>query len=186
MQRYALGLAWLSVGAAVAGFFLPWARLEVREPKLPEGLGRVTVSIRQGTKTIATDLRSLTDIPTQVSGAQIPQVANQEQAQVAIAVMELLTRRRQALGAKSYAVYLLPGLALVCGVLLACTSRSRAAAVGIGITCLGVAGLGFWKLLTAETTSPLVAVTFCRGLWLSLWAYVGLAVGAALAARQSP
>ncbi len=142
------------------------------------------MSVRQGTKIIGTDLASLKDIPTQVSGAQIPRVAGQEHAKVAIALMELMTNRRQHLSAKSYAVYLVPGIALLCGLLLIVVDDRRMV-VGVALMCLGIAGLGFWKLLTTETATQLVAMTFGYGLWLSLWAYVGLAVAAGLCAVSS-
>jgi len=48
----------------------------------------------------------------------------------------------------------------------------------VGIVCLVVAGGGFWKLLTTKTETLLVAITIEQGLWLSLWAYVGIGLAA--------
>jgi hypothetical protein len=44
-----------------------------------------------------------------------------------------------------------------------------------------VAGVGFWELLTINTRE-LFGVQIERGLWLSLWAYVGIALAAWAAA----
>ena len=197
MKRVLRSLAWVSVAGALVGFFLPWARIDVREPELvkqlreqaplhgalddlTQGLGRVAVKVRRGTQTITGDLPALSDLPKHVSGAQIPQIANQKNAQVAIALVELFTTTRQDIGLKSYAVYLLPGIALLCGLLLTFLGRRLDVAIGIAILCAAIAGAGFWKLLTANTQVLFVAITIGPGLWLSLWAYVGLAVAAGL------
>ena len=190
-------VVWLSVASAVIGFFLPWASIDLREPSLvtqgkkaaPLGslwggrknnIGRVTVSIRRGTETVTGDLLTLADIPHQVSGVQIPQLANQEQAKVAMALIELFTQTREHVGLKRYAVYLLPGLALVCGLLLTLFRAPRLLCVGLAALCAAVAGIGCWKLLTTNTQTLFVAITIGPGLWLSLWAYVGLAIAAGL------
>ena len=54
--------------------------------------------------------------------------------------------------------------------------------VVIGCVCMLVAGLGFWKLLTTPMDALVIGVTIGIGLWLSLWAYVGLALSALLRA----
>ena len=204
MRRLAQLVTWASVTAVVAAFFLPWARIDLREPELLRQtrqaaeergvlgdlmgkVGKVTAEIRRGAETVTGELPSLADIPEQVSGVQIPQMANQENAQVALALLELLTNTRQHVGLKSYAVYLVPGLAILCGVLLTVLGRVRAALLGIAALCALVAGVGFWKLLTTNTSTRFIAITIGPGLWLSLWGYVGLcvaALGAAASVRR--
>lgn len=192
------GLAGASMVAAVAGFYLPWALIDLREPELvkqlrattplkdtldglSQDLGRIAVTIRRGAQTITGDLPSIADIPKQVSGAQIPQRVRQDNAQLAVAVLELLIPSRQHLEAKSLLVYLVPGLALLGGFLL-CLLGGRAVVVGVvGGLCAAIAAVGFWKLLTTNTTALFIAVTIGRGLWLSLWAYVGLAAASGIA-----
>ena len=197
MRRLVVVLAWLSVSATIIAFFLPWASIDLREPELihqvretaqeqgllgglAKKLGRVTVEIRRGAETITGDLPTLSDIPRQVSGVQIPRMANQPNAKVALALIERLTNQHQHVGFKSYAVYLVPGIALLCGVLLTCLGSVVAVAGGIAIICLGIAGVGFWNLLTTNTETLFVAITIGPGLWISLWAYVGLALAAGL------
>ena len=94
---------------------------------------------------------------------------------------EMLAGQRD-LGTKSYAVYLLPGLALLVGVLVTLAGREQAVCVVLGGACLAIAGLGFWQLLTTKTDTLLVAITIGPGLWLSCWAYTGLGVCAILRA----
>jgi len=190
-------LVWGSVAAAAAGFFLPWAAVDLRAPqragevkgsepvrdvvqRLTQKLGRVEVSVRRGTETISGELPSIADLPQQVSGVQIPQLANEQKAQVALALIELLTNTRQRIGLKSYVVYLVPGIALLCGMLLTLLSGRPAAAGAVGLLCAGIAGAGFWKVMTTHTQTIFATITFGCGIWLSLWAYVALAVSAAL------
>jgi len=193
-----LAVAWLSVGAALAGFVRPWAILEVKyrkvtgavghavqgtplealAGKLSQELGRVVVSVKRGAETVTGELPDLSKVPDEVSGIQIPRLANQRDAKVVLALAEMLTGQRE-LGAKSYAVYLVPGLALLWGLLLTAAGRTRAVCLLIAVLCFGAAGVGFWKLLTAETDTLLVGIVIGPGLWMSLWAYVGLGVSAA-------
>lgn len=197
MKRVAVGVAWISAALAVVAFFLPWAHLDVREPSLmkhvrtttpvgdvagslTKGVGRIAVKIRRGAETITGDLPSLKELPRQVGGVQIPQLANSEHAKLATAIFELFTRSSQQLGLKSYAVYLVPGLALIAALVLTLLGTRLAVVISVGSVCAMIAGVGCWKLLTTNTQSLFVAITIGRGLWLSLWAYVGLALAALL------
>lgn len=197
MRPIALGVAWAAVVAVVVGFVQPWASLDLREPGvvkqlretapvrdtlsgLTKDLSRIAVKVRRGAETVTGELPRLSDMPKEVSGVQIPQLANQKNAQVAIALMELLMNERQHIGAKSYAVYLVPGIALVCALLLTFLGTTRAVAIGAAVVSGLIAGLGFWKLLTTDTQALFIAITIGPGLWLSLWAYAVLA-GAAVA-----
>jgi hypothetical protein len=197
LKAFVFGLVWVSVTAAVAAFFLPWATLDVRSHQLAEPIGRVTqgmpleelagkltkkvgrvvVEVKRGTALVTGELPDLATIPTRVSGVQIPQLANRQDAQVVLALAEMLTGQRN-LGAKSYWVYLVPALALLCGLVVTLLSRLRLVCLLVGGVCLAVSVLGFWKLLTTNTETLLVAIDIGPGLWLSLWAYVGLGLSA--------
>ncbi|MBI3319456.1 MAG: hypothetical protein HYZ89_02565 [Candidatus Omnitrophica bacterium] len=192
-NRLLLGVAWLSVAAAMAGFFLPWVMLDLTNRKLTDlvgqpgteaslqklagqltkKVGRVIVHIHRGDETISGELPDLSQIPTRLSGAEIPTLAHREDAHLVLALSEMWTGKRQ-LGVKSFLVYLLPGVALLSGLLLTLARRRRLVCGLIGLVCFTIAAGGFWKLLTTDTKTLLVAITIGRGLWLSLWAYVGL------------
>ena len=130
-----MGLAASSMIAAVVGFYLPWARIDLREPDvirqlrdttplggvvdaLKQDVGRIAVTVKRGAETVTGELPNLSDFPKQVTGAQIPQMVNEERAKVAAALVELLTNTRQHVGLKSYAVYVVPGFALLAGALI--------------------------------------------------------------------
>lgn len=195
-----LALAWLSAGLAGVGFVQPWVRIDLRNPQavtslnelasaggalpgLTKGMGRITATIRRGTKTVTGDLSSLQRIPREISGAQVPRLAHQENAQLAIAIMELLTNERQHLGLKSSAVYLVPGLALLGALLLTAFGGRPPVAWAVAGCCAAVAVVGGWKLLTIHRHALVVAVSVARGLWMSLGAYAGLSAAGACSAR---
>lgn len=207
IRRIALGLAWGSVALALVGFVLPWAHFRFQESgalkqardiargppllgdltnRLGHKIGRVTATIRRGAETVTGELPSLRDLPSHVSGVQVPQLANQGSSQLALAVFELLTGTRQQLGLKSYAVYLVPGLALLAGIVVTAFGRYRAAVLATGALCLLVAGIGFWKLLTTNTEALVLKMSIGSGLWLSLWAYVGLALASGASSAGPP
>lgn len=201
MRRLVLTGVWVSVIASGMGFVLTWASMDLKVGKIPgqltqalEGTGlegltkelsgkvsRVTLQFKRGAETITGDLPDLSKLPTRVNGPAIPAFINRQDNAVAIALAEMLTGQRD-IGKKSYAVYLVPGLALVLGLLLAAVGRVPVACWAVAVMSAAVAGAGCWKLLTANTQSLMVAITIGPGLWLSLWAYVGLALCAALLA----
>ena len=170
-------LVWGSVSAACIGLFLPWARIDVRQG-LMKDLGRVTATVRRGAKTVVGDVADLGQIPTQVTGIQIPWLVRQENAQVAVVLLELLTNQRQHLEWKSLAVFLVPGLAVCCGLLILGPVGKPPAAWMMAALCLAIAVAGCWRLLTLNTRTLVAAITIGPGLWLSLWGYVGLAIAA--------
>ena len=182
-------LVWLSVAASVFGFFLPWIHLDLRESKLADVLrqmsehtapssGRITATLRVGGRTITGTLPTAADLPRQVTGAQMPSLVHRQDAQTAVAIIELLTNRRWGVGARSYAVYLVPGVALLGGLLLLWRRTGRAVALSLAAVYGGSALIGCWKLLTLDARALPITVTVGLGLWLCLAGYVGLAVAA--------
>jgi hypothetical protein len=181
---------WVGVVMALVGFVLPWAMLDVKSPKLPQqlqdaadatpvsdilsrltkGVGRVVVQVKRGAETVTGELPDLQTMPHEVRGVDIPMLANRHDAQVLMSLAEMLTGQRQ-LGAKSYAVYVLPGLALACGIVLTIASGQRILALVLGLLCVAVAAGGYWKISTTPLDALLVAITIGQGMWLSLWGY---------------
>lgn len=192
-----LVIVWVSVAAALRGFVMPWAHLDVKYRKvtgaigeatqsvplgdllgrLAKKVGRVSVTVKRGAETVTGELPDLSKIPTQVSGADIPRLARQQDVKVALALAEMLTGERE-FGAKTWLVYLVPGLALVVGVLLTLGGQWRLVCAAAGVFCVGIAGFASWKLSTTPTDALLVAITIGPGLWLSCWAYAGLGAAA--------
>ena len=174
---------WLCVAAAVAGFFLPWVRMDIgtsKSSKQLESAARTSLgkTFKVGGSKEPSWIRHratrTATLPTRISGFQIPVLANRKNAKVVTDLVKLFTKRDEHLGFKSYAVYGLPGLAVVCGLLLSWGGRRRLLVAGVAVLCAAVAGGGCWTLLTTDTRAA-CGVAIGAGLWLSLWAYAGLA-----------
>lgn len=156
MARNLTGTVWAGVAAALLGFFLPWATLDIKTTQAEKqiassvrrSLGKTFKSIGRSGSRQSSWIRSKKGtpiIPTRVSGFQLPQLANRQNVKVVTGLVELSTKQRGHLGLNSYAVYLVPGLALLCGWLL--TARGGAArpvAAGVAMVCgaVAVAGAG--------------------------------------------
>jgi len=231
MAQRLKAVVWAGVAAALIGFFLPWAMLDLKTtdaerhiasgarrglsqaftphhaeaPPSKTGRNRALfpkgktptprlwsrgtgfTSVKRGTKATARkSSRGMPLIPTRVSGYQIPRLANRENVRVIMGLTELVTKKRERIGLKSYAVYLAPGLALLCGLLLtARVGATRPAAAGVALVCGAVAVAGCWTLLTTDTRAR-YAVAIGPGLWLSLAAYAVLALAAAAQVLPEP
>ena len=197
MRKLADGLAligiWLGVAGAVTGFFLPWASLDVKyrdvsgrvggivrdlplgdvAGRLTKKIGRIVVTVKKGAETVTGELPDFSKIPSRVNGPQIPQLVNRKDAQVVVALTEMFTGQ-QDVGAKSYAVYALPVLAGLFGLLLTVLGGVRLASAAIGLASL-VFGVGMlWKLTTTRTDTVLITLIIEHGLWVIAWAYVAL------------
>ena len=181
--RAALVVVWASVAACLAGFLLPWVRLELRGAELAalaksSSMGQVTLQLRRHGQALTAMLPSAAEFPRRVRGIQIPWLLRQDRTQVAVALLELLTGTRRHLAVKGATVFLVPAVALACGLLVTRWSHRPAVAWGVALLCAAVAALGCWKLVTVETAGSFLVITIEGGLWLSVWAYVGLAVSA--------
>ena len=191
MPRTGLVLAWSSTAVILAGFFLPWVRIETAGGTPISGLlhnvGRVTITVRRDGQTVTSELSALQELPNRLSGAQIPQLVHHPNARAAMLLLELLTNTPSHWKLKSYGVYLVPGIALLGAILLTAFGGRPAFSVSLAVLCLGVAGGGGWKILTAKLPTQPIAVTIGPGLWISLGAYVALAIAAgfcSLSARR--
>ncbi len=180
-------LAGACVLAVLAGFFLPWVTVQLAQPEalgaLGAMLGRVRVTVYRDGQPISGDVNQLLQEPITLTGAQIPARANEQSVQAVEALLEMATRRRYYAGEKSQLVYLMPGIALVCAAAVMLLPIGPPVAFTLAGLCAFIAAGGFWKLLTLQPPPPPATLTIGPGLWLSLWAYVGLTVAALLRAR---
>lgn len=179
------------VVAALAGFLLPWARLDFNFGSgLEKSISRSLKSSSRkafgtGKRASKRAAKGTPAIPTVVRGYQIPVLANRKNAKVAMQLVKLFTKKDEHAGLKSWLVYLVPGLAALSGWLLLTRPRDRAGAIAALAVCAAVAGGGFYVLATTDTRKEF-AVVVSEGLWISLIAHAGLAMLAAqtLASRK--
>jgi len=198
MRKIGLLLVWIGFGMTAVGFVLPWARVDMRQPgvvkqlssesqkygatrEISEKIGDIFGAAKETAGKVTGVLPVKLDVPTRVAGVDIPRLANQQNAKLAVAIVELLTGSRQQVGLKSYGVYALPGLAFLLA-LIATLFPGRRTGGGGGMLAAAVAGIGFWKLTTVNTETLFVAVVIEAGLWLSLWGYMVIAAGGGVSA----
>ena len=190
MDRTVKTLVRAGAAATLVGFFLPWGTLDLREGRIEKqfaasarsSLGKTFKSVggkpsRQPSWIRSHHGKGAPMIPTRVSGYQIPGLAARENVKVVTSLVELVTKKREQVGLKSYAVYLVPGLALLCGLLLMSTELQRPVGVGVALVCAAVAGGGAWLVLTKDTRTA-YAISIGPGLWISLAGYAVLALAA--------
>ena len=192
-----------SMAVAAVSFFLPWVQL------LPPGTKKIPVkpakkekpldpAFKGRTKSAVSDFnRGIASIgisvhkSVQLSGFQIPKVANSEAAKAVFQLAELFQKKksdfrdqlRQA-GPRAYAVYLVPLVHLMFGIILLRQPGIRWLTGVVGFIAFIIPLIGFWQVAKALAQSNgLVATEY--GLRLSLLAYLGLTYAAAQILRQS-
>ena len=188
-------LVWVAAVAVVTGFFLPWATLDIKTTKTEQ---EISASVRRAAaKSFSSANKPKRDpswiraknkqpplIPSRVSGYQIPYYANRRNVKAAMGLVEMVTKKREAVGLKSYAVYAVPGLALCAVWLLGAFGDRWTMAAAMALACGAVAGYGFWMLTSTDTRKE-YAFAVGIGLWMSLGAYVLLCMAGALALPAS-
>ena len=181
-----------TMAAAVIGFVLPWVRLEVRTTKFQKPGARQSAPEKSNKPSswptrqpAAPDPKAAKphssdkwlERPRQFSGLQIPHIANQEASRTLMQLAETLSGRKEYYGAKSYAVYLVPGIALLFGWLLLTSANKN---VTLGVLALGplIAAVAVWKLLTIDP-GEYAKVAILPGLWICIATYPAMAACAA-------
>ncbi len=189
MARTFQGVMWLSATAVIVGFFLPWATLDIRTTQLEReiaaharrGFARAFSGAKPSSWGSRKPSRGMPLIPSRVSGFQVPMLANRPNVRVATSLVAVFTKKQEQVGLKSWVVYLLPLIALVCAWLMTICGEQRWMAAGTALVCAGIGGSGLWVLLTTNTRA-LYAISIGVGLWLSLAAYLVMALAAGASA----
>lgn len=175
---------WGSAAMIVIGFFMPWAALDIRATSFEKDVSKHArhslgnlfhTSGSREPSWIRHRSGHLPVIPTRVSGAQIPEMANRKNVKVATSLIELFTKQHQNVGPMSYAVYLLPGIAIILAALMTWVGHHRLVAIPVALLCAGISGAGLWTLLTTNTKAAF-AIRIEWGLWASLVAYAVFAL----------
>ncbi len=177
MKKILAGLIVLASIVIVMSFFLPWARVSVSVVGVSKQLtsssvlpGKVTGKLKKITGAIS-DFGDV-DIKTTVSGYKIPGMVNNKTSKVAFSVMEIMSKSASGLEQKSYLVYLLPLLGIVCGILAIIGLKSKACIV-IMLVIAGIVGIaGLYNLSTANLAHVAVKVDILSGLWNTMYAFL--------------
>jgi len=178
------GLVIAAACVIVVSFFLPWARVSVSALGVSEKLVQDAESTLKDTPMagklvgkldkITGALSSFGDISvkTQVSGYNIPVLVNNKTSKVAISIAQIMFKSAENLDLKSFLVYLLPLLGILCAV-VSFLGREKKLYI---IAMLAVAGLvsiiGLYNLYTTNIANIMVKVTIMKGLWLTMYGFL--------------
>jgi len=178
------GLVIAAACVIVVSFFLPWARVSVSALGVSEKLIQNAESTLKDTPMagklvgkldkITGALSSFGDISvkTQVSGYNIPVLVNNKTSKVAISIAQIMFKSAENLDLKSFLVYLLPLLGILCAV-ASFLGREKKLYV---IAMLAAAGLvsivGLYNLYTTNIANIMVKVMIMKGLWLTMYGFL--------------
>ena len=188
---------WWGASLAVRGFVRPWVSIRLKSEavgeavgrvsqdaqmralaeKLAKHVGRISIQVRQGDRMVGGDLPDITTLPRQMSGYDIPRLLHRSDMQGLVSLAELLLKQHD-IALKSYAVYLVPGLALLFAVLLTVASQSRGLCLGLALASAAIVATLWWRLSTLRAETPLLRLVIEGGLWQSVVAYGGVGLSA--------
>ena len=152
-------LMWVFALVVILGFFLPWVQVHMglsgsdrfqtfkeilkKEPLLPQG------------KMV-------------LSGYDIPVVATSSEALLVNNLITLLLGPSDNIALKSSLVYLVPILAVICGLLGLLSIQGRFYSILLILISGGISGGGYYKLREVSVENMLVDVEFQLGLYIVL------------------
>jgi len=165
MNKICSGLMAVLVLLIIVAFFMPWVSVESTPlvGELSKIFSKKEVSISQS-----------------ISAYQVPMLANARDARLATSVIKILNPDAQDAGQKSSFIWGVPLLAVAILALSILFRKNKwvhlaCAAAGISIFVIGV-----YRIKTLNLNQIILNVTIGPGLWLTLWAYLGIGVCASL------
>jgi hypothetical protein len=183
-----LSLVVICAIAIVHGFFMPWAKAGTSAGKIAKGatgavsgvgkqvgLGGLFGSVEKATDKV-TSAADVVGIKMSVSGYDIPKMMNTKSSQVAVALAGIFIKDAKNADLKSYAVYLMPILALVCIALAVLGMKNKIALIVMAVVSGGISLGGLFTLMTTDLNNAVVAISIENGLWQILYAYLLICV----------
>jgi hypothetical protein len=168
----------------IQSFFMPWAKVSASVTKVSKQLteeaagplantpfaGKFIKGLEKATKAI----ESVGDIEvkTQVSGYDIPTMVNKKSSKIAISFAQSFFKDAQDLDKKSMLVFLIPILAVVCVLLAIAGLWSWIPVVVMLIISGAISITGIYNLKTVNISSEIVAISFEKGIWQTMYAYL--------------
>ena len=170
----------------IAAFFMPWANVQTSVTGISKGvLGEVKDiplgdKISGGISKAASFIGAMGDveIKTVVTGSNIPSLVNSDTSKVALSLTEMLFKSVEGLDWKSYLVYLIPLFAIICGGLAVLGMKKAIYIIPIIVIGAVIFYEGIYNIMTADLSSMVVKITIEKGMWLTLYAFLFMAITA--------
>lgn len=170
----------------VRSFLLPWAEVSTSATKIASGLAdqaggslkdsRVASKVIKKLQKITDSIGELGDIEVKssISGYNIPIMVNNKTSKVALSVAALLFNSADGLDKKSYLVYLLPLLAIICSIFAVMGVKHRWPVIAMGLVSGFISVFGIYNLKTTALSKGFVDINIESGLWYTMYAYLGI------------
>lgn len=164
----------------VIGFMLPWATVATSVMGVSKEVtgsladtpfaGKVMKEVNAVTDAVSNvgdiELKSI------VRGYQIPMMVNDKSSKVALSVAEIFFPEAEGLDWKSYLVYLLPGLGILCGILAFFSTVNRICIFIMTAIGAVLGTIGLYKLYTTDVSSLAVKINIQNGLWYTMYSFL--------------
>lgn len=165
-------------------FFMPWANVDTSVmglTKSAEGTlaktsfaGKMIKGLTKATDAIS-DLGDI-EIKTTVRGNQIPAMVNNKTSKVALSLAQVFFKDAEGIDKKSYLVYLVPLLAIVC-TLLGILGLKNNIFIFLMAGISGAISIGgLYNLMTMDIASMIVKISIAKGLWYTMYAYLAISL----------
>jgi len=174
------------IGSAVIilSFFAPWAKIVTSAAGVTKELqntsqknlgdSKLGREISGNIAKVSAFLSGVGDIKikTVVSGYDIPALANSQGSKLALSLTEVLFKSAENLDVKSYLVYLLPILGIVCGGLAVLGLKHTIFIFVMSLISGAVSIAGLYNLKTMDVSSLAVKIGIENGLWHTMYAFL--------------
>lgn len=148
------------VGIIIVAFFLPWVKVE------SEAVGTFS-KILTGKQQSAIS---------NISAYQVPIMANDQDARLMISIIKIFNPKVENADKKSYLIWSIPALAALILLVSLLYGRNKWVNLIFGaIGCL-IFFAAVYKIKTTNMDKLVLKVTTEPGLWLTLWAYLGIGI----------
>ena len=175
----------IATAVVLRGFFMPWAHVRASVTKVAKKLTDAADPLKKapGTGKVIKDVEKITDlisafgdvdVKATVRGYDIPRLVNSKTSKVALSLSQVLFKSTKGLDIKSYLVYLLPLIAILCAVLAIMGSKAIQPVVAMLIVSGSVSIGGFYNLLTMDFSNLIVKIAIGKGLWYTMYAYLSI------------
>ena len=168
----------------VISFFLPWAKVSVSvvgASRELTGTARTTLKDSPTARKWLDKLEKATDavssygdvgVNTQVSGYDIPVLVNNKSSKVAISAAQIMFKSAENLDMKSYLVYLLPILGILCAVASVLGQKNKLYIIVMILVAGAVSLVGLYNLYTVNLGSLAAKVIIMNGLWFTMYGFL--------------
>jgi len=172
-------LVYVASAVTIIAFFMPWATVATsavgitKEASSAFG-GKFGKELDKATEALS-EMGDIS-VKSSVSGYQIPKLVNDETSKVAISVAEMFFEDVKDLDKKSYLVYLLPILGIVCAALAFFGGKNILYVIPMVILSGGAAIGGLYKLYTTNVSSLAVQIVIQNGLWFTMYSFLFISI----------